>query len=153
MKINPEIWFRLPCYLFACFSAHQFWRPRLPPWGKLLISFFLTTGYVSTFIYFYLFFISIFFSIWKVVSVYMGFTFNLVDWWEPYKCSKAAMSNTTQASNIKQIVTKNVDKLQVSVEIFLMKLALNTYTMGWISFWSSIHILIHMHFHELIMKY
>jgi WASH complex subunit strumpellin len=47
-----------------------------------------------------------------VVSVYMGFTFNLVDWWEPYKCAKAAMSNTTQASNIKQIVTKNVDKLQ-----------------------------------------
>ena len=46
----------------------------------------------------------------------MGFTFNLVDWWEPYKCAKAAMSNTTQASNIKQIVTKNVDKLQVSVE-------------------------------------
>ena len=44
----------------------------------------------------------------------MGFTFNLVDWWEPYKCAKAAMNNTTQASNIKQIVTKNVTKLQVS---------------------------------------
>merc|ERR1712223_1252403 len=42
----------------------------------------------------------------------MGFTFNLVDWWEPYKCAKAAMNNTTQASNIKQIVTKNVTKLQ-----------------------------------------
>ena len=75
-----------------------------------------------------------FFIILKVVSVYMGFTFNLVDWWEPYKCAKAAMSNTTQASNIKQIVTKNVDKLQVSVEIFLMKLALNTYKLELISF-------------------
>ena len=64
----------------------------------------------------------------------MGFTFNLVDWWEPYKCAKAAMSNTTQASNIKQIVTKNVDKLQVSVEIFLMKLALNMYKLELISF-------------------
>ena len=64
----------------------------------------------------------------------MGFTFNLVDWWEPYKCAKAAMGNTTQASNIKQIVTKNVDKLQVSVEIFLMKLALNTYKLELISF-------------------
>ena len=43
----------------------------------------------------------------------MGFTFNLVDWWELYKAAKAAMSNTTQVSNIKQVVTKSVTKLQV----------------------------------------
>ena len=67
----------------------------------------------------------------------MGFTFNLVDWWEPYKCAKAAMSNTTQASNIKQIVTKNVDKLQVSDEsmvIWVVEFSSGGYKIG-IFFW------------------
>ena len=48
-----------------------------------------------------------------MISVYMGFTFNLVDWWEPYKSAKAALNNTTQNNNVKQVVSKNIAKLQV----------------------------------------
>ena len=43
----------------------------------------------------------------------MGSVYNLVDWWEPYKASKAALNNTTQTNNIKQVVLKYTDKLQV----------------------------------------
>ena len=42
----------------------------------------------------------------------MGSTYNLVDWWEPYKASKAALNNTVQNNNIKKVVGKNTEKLQ-----------------------------------------
>lgn len=42
----------------------------------------------------------------------MGFTFNLMDWWEPYKAAKSALNNTSQSSNIKQVVGKYISKLQ-----------------------------------------
>lgn len=51
-------------------------------------------------------------SLAKVVSVYMGFTFNLMDWWDPYKAAKSALNNTSQTSNIKQVVAKYISKLQ-----------------------------------------
>ena len=47
----------------------------------------------------------------------MGSVYNLVDWWEPYKASKAALNNTTQTNNIKQVVLKYIDKLQVRTKI------------------------------------
>ena len=43
----------------------------------------------------------------------MGSIYNLVDWWEPYKASKAALNNTIQNNNIKKVVGKNTEKLQV----------------------------------------
>ena len=51
----------------------------------------------------------------------MGSVYNLVDWWEPYKASKAALNNTTQTNNIKQFVLKYTDKLQVRTKESLLK--------------------------------
>ena len=53
----------------------------------------------------------------QILSIYMGSVYNLVDWWEPYKASKAALNNTTQTNNIKQVVLKYIDKLQVRTKI------------------------------------
>lgn len=47
-----------------------------------------------------------------VISIYMGTTVNLVESWEPYKAAKAALSNTTQTLNVKQIAVRNAAKLQ-----------------------------------------
>lgn len=36
-----------------------------------------------------------------VISIYMGFTVNLVETWEPFKAAKQALNNTVEAVNIK----------------------------------------------------
>ena len=54
----------------------------------------------------------------QILSIYMGSVYNLVDWWEPYKASKAALNNTTQTNNIKQVVLKYTDKLQASTKSY-----------------------------------
>lgn len=47
-----------------------------------------------------------------VISVYMGITINLLDWWEPYKAAKTALSNTLDPVNIKEHASKYSSKLQ-----------------------------------------
>ena len=47
-----------------------------------------------------------------IISVYMGSIYNLVDWWDPYKASKAALNNTIQTNNVKQVVGKYASMLQ-----------------------------------------
>ncbi len=49
----------------------------------------------------------------QVISVYMGTTVNLVEWWDTYKAAKAALANTLQTSNIKAVAAKNGARLEV----------------------------------------
>ncbi len=53
-----------------------------------------------------------------VISVYMGITVNLVEWWEPYKAARTALQNTTQLNSVKQIGIKYDAKIQVNSHIF-----------------------------------
>lgn len=47
-----------------------------------------------------------------VISVYMGMTVNLLDWWEPYKAAKTALSNTLDSANVKDHASRYAAKLQ-----------------------------------------
>ncbi|KAE8748690.1 hypothetical protein FOCC_FOCC004493 [Frankliniella occidentalis] len=47
-----------------------------------------------------------------VISVYMGMTMNLLDWWEPYKAAKTALSNTLDSANIKDHASRFAVKVQ-----------------------------------------
>ena len=47
-----------------------------------------------------------------VTSVYMGLITNLVELWEPYKAAKLALSNTIQASNIKECSVKHSNQME-----------------------------------------
>ena len=49
-----------------------------------------------------------------MTSFYMGSTVNLIEWWEPYKAAKAALSNTLVPANVKQVANKNSSRLQVN---------------------------------------
>ncbi len=49
----------------------------------------------------------------QVISVYMGTTVNLVEWWDTYKAAKAALTNTLQPNNIKSVAAKNGARLEV----------------------------------------
>ncbi len=49
----------------------------------------------------------------QVISVYMGTTVNLVEWWDTYKAAKAALTNTLQPNNIKTVAAKNGARLEV----------------------------------------
>lgn len=50
----------------------------------------------------------------------MGLTANLVDSWEPYKAAKTALGNSLEPSNIKEQSTYHADKLNVSIQLFLI---------------------------------
>ena len=54
------------------------------------------------------------FSDLQVISVYMGTTVNLVEWWDTYKAAKAALTNTLQTTNIKTVAAKNGARLEVT---------------------------------------
>lgn len=47
-----------------------------------------------------------------ILSTYMGITVNLIDSWEPYKAAKAALSNTLETSNVREISKKYGEKLK-----------------------------------------
>lgn len=47
-----------------------------------------------------------------IVSIYMGITVNLIDSWEPYKAAKAALSNTLDSANVKEISKKYGENLK-----------------------------------------
>ena len=53
----------------------------------------------------------------QVISVYMGTSVNLVEWWDTYKAAKAALGNTLQNNNIKAVAAKNGERLQVLFRI------------------------------------
>lgn len=40
----------------------------------------------------------------------MGLIFNLIEVWEPYKAARLALSNTIQASNVKECSVKHYDQ-------------------------------------------
>ncbi len=44
----------------------------------------------------------------------MGTVVNVADAWEPYKAAKAALANTLQISNVKDIAMRNAHSLEVS---------------------------------------
>jgi len=54
----------------------------------------------------------------QVINVYMGLTFNLIDWWEPYKAAKTALSNTLNTANVHEHSIHHRDKLQVRINQF-----------------------------------
>lgn len=58
------------------------------------------------------------FPLSQVISVYMGITINLLDWWEPYKAAKIALSNTLDPSNIKDHASRYASRLEVCVFSF-----------------------------------
>ncbi len=41
----------------------------------------------------------------------MGLIFNLIEVWEPYKAARLALSNTTQAANVKECSVKHCNQL------------------------------------------
>lgn len=41
-----------------------------------------------------------------ILSIYMGFTHNLIDWWDSFKAAKFALNNTLDSNNIKSYVNK-----------------------------------------------
>ena len=45
----------------------------------------------------------------QVTSVYMGMTFNLIDFWAPYKAAMAALNNNLGANNVKSLVLLSFD--------------------------------------------
>ena len=45
----------------------------------------------------------------------MGTTVNLIEAWEPYKAAKAAIANILQTANIKEIASRNYQRLKVSL--------------------------------------
>lgn len=51
----------------------------------------------------------------QVISYYMGTTVNLIEAWEPYKAAKSAIANILQTSNIKEIASRNYQRLKVSL--------------------------------------
>ena len=55
----------------------------------------------------------------QVISYYMGTTVNLIEAWEPYKAAKAAIANIQQTTNIKEIASRNYQRLKVSLSGYL----------------------------------
>nr|CAD7567981.1 unnamed protein product [Timema californicum] len=47
-----------------------------------------------------------------VVNIYMGVTVSLLEWWEPYKAAKTALSNTLDTANVREHSSKHATKLQ-----------------------------------------
>nr|CAD7398867.1 unnamed protein product [Timema poppensis] len=47
-----------------------------------------------------------------VVNIYMGVTVSLLEWWEPYKAAKTALSNTLDTANVREHSSKHAAKLQ-----------------------------------------
>ena len=48
-----------------------------------------------------------------VVSIYMGFTVDLIEVWEPYRAAKTALNNTIEAINVTRQATKHINKVPV----------------------------------------
>ena len=50
-----------------------------------------------------------------VIAYYMGSVVNLCEAWEPYKAAKAALSNTLQTNNVKNVSLKVMNSFQVGL--------------------------------------
>ena len=46
-----------------------------------------------------------------VLPYYMGYTIYLTDQWQPYKAAKAALANTVELQNVKDLTTKYLKKM------------------------------------------
>ena len=57
----------------------------------------------------------------KVITYYMGNVVNLAEAWEPYKAAKAALSNTLQIPNVKEIAGKYGTMVEVNTIIGRVK--------------------------------
>ncbi|KAJ8877566.1 hypothetical protein PR048_022021 [Dryococelus australis] len=47
-----------------------------------------------------------------VLSIYMGITVNLLEWWDPYKAARTALANSLEPSNVHAQAQRHADKLQ-----------------------------------------
>ncbi|CAH0381661.1 unnamed protein product [Bemisia tabaci] len=51
-----------------------------------------------------------------VVNIYLGFTVNLIDSWDPFKAAKTALCNTLETSNVRQQTSHHAGKIQKLME-------------------------------------
>lgn len=55
-----------------------------------------------------------FFSDNWVISIYLGFHLNLIDWWDGFKAAKLALGNTVDNARVKQVASEKAPTLDVS---------------------------------------